>query len=206
MSAFQEVFNNATSIGVGKRKRVAQTQSRSGVIKSTSLGGQLWQFEVQLPDGTPYDEYRQTIEKLEALDRVQTGKVKINTPGQEWINEYQGDLSSSDQTSISVTTNGTNTVTFSSVATLSGSQYIFRAGDYIQMGTTGAVYTVAEDVAGGSASFKVHRPVREADSTYTLVVGRDVEWTLICSDFPNWQLYGSRQVSWSGPFVFVEAV
>jgi hypothetical protein len=170
------------------------------------LGGQLWQFEVRLPDGTPYKEYRQIIEKLEALDRVETGKVKINTSGQEWINQYQGDLSASDQTNISVTTDGSNIVTFSSVASLSGSEYIFRAGDYIQMGTSGSVYTVAEDVPGGSTTFKVHRPVRESDGTYTLVVGRDVEWTVICSNFPNWELFGSRQVSWSGPFVFVEVV
>jgi len=30
------------------------------------------------------------------------------------------------------------------------------------------------------------------------------DYTVICVDFPQWEVYGSRQVRWSGPFVFVE--
>jgi len=30
------------------------------------------------------------------------------------------------------------------------------------------------------------------------------DYTVICVDFPQWELFGFDQVRWSGPFVFVE--
>jgi hypothetical protein len=32
----------------------------------------------------------------------------------------------------------------------------------------------------------------------------DEGYTVICVDFPQWEVYGNQQVRWSGPFVFVE--
>lgn len=34
--------------------------------------------------------------------------------------------------------------------------------------------------------------------------GTDLSWTVRCVDFPEWTIFARNQVSWSGPFIFVE--
>ena len=36
--------------------------------------------------------------------------------------------------------------------------------------------------------------------------GSDLTYTVICTQFPEWTIFARDQVSWSGPFVFVEVV
>jgi len=202
-TAFQTVFDNAETLSINKRKKVSQTQSRDGTIKTTSLGGQAWQFEVKLPDGPKWTTYRPLIEAMEALDRVTVGQVQINKTGQEWLSGYQGDLT--DTSAVTVSFVSGNTLTITGGASL-GSGYRFRAGDFIQLGTTGSVYTVSEDVEFHSDTITVHRPVRETVGSYTLLVGANVVWSVICVNFPKWTIFARDQISWDGAFIFAEAL
>jgi hypothetical protein len=202
-TAYQTVFDNAEQISFNRRKKVATTTSRSGVVKSTSIGGQVWEFEVTLPGGPAWTEYRPLIEKMEALDRVTVGQVQINKAGQEGITGYQGNLA--DITAVTVSYTSGNTVTITGGATL-GSGFRFKSGDLIQLGTSGAVYSVVNDVAYNATTVTLHRPVREAAGTYTLKVGPNVVWSILCINFPKWTIFARDQVSWDGPFVFVEAI
>lgn len=204
-TAFQTAFDYAETISIFKRKKVSQTQSRDGTVKTTNLGGQAWQFEVQMPSGPKWTVFRPLIEKMEALDRVTVGSVQINHPGQAWITKYQGDFTNT--ANIQVTFASGNTLTYSGGGgnTLSAGQYKFRAGDLIQLGT-GAVYSVVDDVPYNSNTITVHRPVREPSDIYTIKVGQAVVWNVICTQFPNWTLSAYDQISWSGPFVFAEAL
>lgn len=36
--------------------------------------------------------------------------------------------------------------------------------------------------------------------------GTDPTYTVLCVDFPQWTIFARNQVSWDGPFVFVEVV
>ena len=36
--------------------------------------------------------------------------------------------------------------------------------------------------------------------------GQDESYTVRCVEFPEWTIFARNQVSWSGPFVFVEVV
>lgn len=36
--------------------------------------------------------------------------------------------------------------------------------------------------------------------------GTDDTYNIICVDFPDWKIFARDQVSWSGPFVFVENI
>lgn len=202
MGAFQTVFDNAESISISKRKRVSQTQARDGTVRAISTGGQVWQFDVKLPDGPKWTEYRPLIEAMEALDRTQSSTVKINHAGLTWLSGYQGNLTNISAVTVSFTSG--NTLTITGGATLA-SGYRFRAGDFIQLGT-GAVYSVTADVPYNSNTITVHRPVREAAGNYTLKVGQNVEWSVLCVEFPQWTIFARDQVSWSGNFVFVEAL
>jgi hypothetical protein len=204
-TAFQTVIDNAEAISFNRRKKVAQTTSRDGTVKSTSLGGQIWEFEVTLPNGPRWSEYRPLIEKMEALDRITVGTIQINKASHSWLTAYQGNLAS--LSGIGVTFTSGNTVTIASGATgLSAGQFRFRSGDLIQLGSSGKVYSVVDDVAHNGTTITLNRPVREAAGSYTLVVGQSVTWSIICVQFPKWTVFARDQVGWDGPFVFAEAI
>lgn len=204
-TAFQQVINNAESISIFKRKRVAQTQARDGTVRTTSLGGQTWEFAVRLPDGPRWTEYRGIIEQIEALDRVTVGTIQINAAGHDWLSGYQGNLNNPNATVVTFAEGNTLTITSQS-NTVAPNEFKFRAGDFIQLGTTGSVYSVVNDVLGNQNTITVHRPVREAAGSFTLRVGPAVTWSVICTQFPNWTLFARDQVGWSGEFVFAEAI
>lgn len=201
-SAFQTVFDQAQSISFNRKRKISQTQSRDGTIKTTSLGGQIWEFEVTLPDGPKWTEYRPLIEAMEALDRTTAGQVQINHSGLSWLSQYQGDLVNTSTVAVSFSSG--NTLSITGGATLA-SGYRFKAGDFIQLGT-GSVYTVVSDVLYNNNTITVHRPVREAAGSYTLVIGPAVSWNVICVNFPQWTIFARDQISWDGAFIFSEAI
>lgn len=204
-TAFQTVIDYAESISINKRRKVAQTTSRDGTVKTTSLGGQLWEFEVTLPSGPSWQTFRPLIERMEALDRVTVGQIQINSAGQSWLSKYQGDLASTS--GITVSYSSGNTVTITAGATgLTAGQFRFRAGDFVQLGASNSVYSVASDVAHNVNTITLNRPVREAAGSYSLIVGPNVVWDVICVQFPKWTIFSRDQISWDGPFVFVEAI
>lgn len=204
-TAFQTVIDNAESISFNRRRKVAQTISRDGTVKSTSLGGQIWEFEVQLPSGPAWTEYRPLIERMEALDRTSVGTIQINSAGHSWLSGYQGDLASTS--GITVSFSSGNLVTRTAGATgLSAGQFRFRAGDFVQLGAAGSVYSVASDVAHNADNIVLNRPVRESAGSYSLLVGQNVSWDVICVQFPKWTIFARDQIQWDGPFVFAEAI
>ena len=204
-TAFQTVIDYAETISFNRKKKVAQSTSRDGVVKSTSLGGQIWEFEVTLPNGPSWTTFRPLIEKMEYLDRTTVGTIQINKAGHSYISGYQGNLGSTS--GITVSFSSGNTVTITAGATgLSAGQFRFRAGDLIQLGAAGKVYSVAEDVVYNGATITLNRPVREAAGSYSLIVGQAVTWSVICVQFPKWTIFNYDQIQWDGPFVFAEAI
>ena len=202
-TAYQTVIDYAETISINRRKKVSQTTSRDGTVKSTSLGGQIWEFEVQLPSGPAWTTFRPLIEKMEYLDRTTVGTIQINKAGHSYITGYQGNLAS--LAGIGVSFSSGNLITITSGASL-GSGFRFRAGDLIQLGAGGKVYSVADDVAYNANNITLHRPVRETAGSYTLIVGQSVTWSVICVQFPKWTIFGYDQIQWDGPFVFAEAI
>lgn len=200
ITAFQTVFDRAETISIDKRKTIAQTIARDGTIRTMSQGSAPWRFDVRLPDGPKWTEYRGLIEAMEALDRNTVGEIQISDPGLDWLAGYQG----TNTNTMTASFVSGNTITITSGAT--GVGYNFRAGDLIQLGSSGSVYSVAADVPGGTTTVTLHRPVREAAGSYTLIVGQDVKWRVICTNFPQWTIFARDQISWSGNFQFVEAL
>lgn len=199
-TAFQTVIDNAESISIDVRKSIAQTQARDGTVRAISQGALPWRFQVVLPNGPSWSEYRQDIARLQALDRNTVGTILINKVEHSYLSQYQGQAA--NPATITATFASGNTITLTGGQAASG--HNFRAGDFIQMGASGAVYQVTADVAFNSNTVTLHRPVLEAAGSYTLIVGQSVTWSVICTDFPVWTIFARDQVSWSGPFVFVE--
>ena len=204
--SFQLVIDSAESISVVRRPIVAQTITRSNIVRSVSRGGNVWRFDVKLPDGLRWTESRQAISLLEALDRIETDTIQFNNVGHDWIFGYQGDLTDISAITVNVPSGGGNTVTITGGATLA-SGYRFLAGDIIQLGSTGKCYTVTEDVEFDNDIITLHRPlIDETSGSKTLRVGPNCVWTVQCIQFPNWNLFARDQVSWDGSFIFQEVL
>ena len=203
-TAYQTVFDNATTISINKRKTVAQTVSRDGTVRGSSMGGQKFTFEVALPAGPKYSDYRSLIEKMETLDKTTVATVNLADAGHDYISGYLGDFASPNSVQVNFTSGNTLTIT-SNPEVLTSGQFKFKAGDFIQLGSN-SVYTVADDVAHDSDTITVHRPVLEAAGLYTVNVGQSVNWQVICVNFPQWEIFGYDQVRWQGKFIFAESV
>lgn len=199
-TAFQWVIDNAESISMDRLKTVAQSTARDGTVRTVARTGQPWRFTVRIPDGPRWTDYRQYISEIEALDRVTVGTIGITNSGHNWLVKYQGDAA--DYTAITASWTTGNTITLTGGQATSG--FNFKAGDFIQLGSSGSVYTVAADVAFGSNTVTLHRPIIDSAGSATLNVAENCVWSVICTQFPNWTLFARDQVSWEGEFIFVE--
>jgi hypothetical protein len=206
INAFQWIFDRATDISISRQPNVAQTITRGNILRSVSTGGATWRFTVTLPDGIRWSELRPYVEAMDAAGRYTTADIQINAAGQSYISGYQGNATSMTLKYLSDSNPTTLTITAS---TGISSGYYFKAGDWVQLGTTGQVYSVVDDVAYGTNTVTVNRPVLETASsstTYSAVLGANVKWTVLCSTMPEWKIFAYDQVSWSGSFVFYEVL
>lgn len=202
-TAFQKVIDKAETISINRKAVVSQTISRDQTTRSTSRGGQIWRFDVKMPDGIPWTEIRGAIEAIDNADRFTSGNISLNTSGTlSWFMPYQGNAATTSGFVGSVT-QGNVTLTLTSSPTVS-SGYKFRAGDLIQLGTTGKVYSVVSDVAFNSNVVTLNRPVIDSTGSKTLVVGPNVVFKVVCQQLPDWTIFARNQVSWGGNFIFVE--
>lgn len=201
-TAFQWLFDNAESISINKRGLVSQTISRDNTVRAVSRGGQIWRFDVTMPGGMVWSDARPYIEQLEAADRFTTGQVAISHPGySSWFTPYRGDATDNTNYVVDAVT-GSNQLTITAGAT--APNYKFKTGDVIQLGETGAVYSVTSDVTSSDTVITVNRPVIDATGSYRLIVGPLVKWNVICTQFPTWTISNRNVVTWSGNFSFFE--
>ena len=205
-TAFQYVFDNAETLNFDRRAITAQTVSRDNTVRTVSRGGQVWRFEVQLPAGPKWSDVRAAVEAIEYADRYTVGQVRLNNPGYvSWLSGYRGN--SANYTGFQGTwTQGATSITLTTSPTTT-SGFKFRAGDFIQLGTTGRVYTVRADVPFASNTVLLNRPVIDATaaSATAIRVAENCVFNVICTDLPQWTIFARDQVQWSGPFVFYEA-
>ena len=197
-TAFQYIFDRAQTITVDRRAVTAQTITRDSTVRTVSRGGQVWRFTVAMPP-QPWAEARPYIEAIDAAGRTTAGTVQIRQAGQAWIAGYQGDGGT-------FTGNWTQGNTSFTLTQGTATSYKFRTGDLLQLGSTGHVYTVTADVNSSTNTVPVNRPIIDATGTGTIAVGQAVNWIVYCTELPTWTLQPAQLVSWSGAFVFYEAL
>lgn len=201
--SFQWIIDRAEMISINRKKVVASTTARDGTTRSVSRGGQIWRFDVKVPDGLRWTDIRQYISQAESLDRTTAANIQFNNTGHNWLVKYQG--SSPNYTSfVASITQGSSSITLTNWPA-TGAGYFFRTGDIIQLGSTGKCYTVTADVPTTTTTVYLHRPVIESTATgVALRVAENCVFNVVCVQFPEWTLMARDQVSWSGPFVFAE--
>lgn len=202
-TAFQTIIDYAESISINRKAVVSQTVSRDQTVRTISRGGQVWKFEVRMPNGIPWTDLRGAIEAIDSADRYTSGNISLNTTGTlDWFMPYQGDAATTSGFTGTVT-QGNVTLTLTANPTVSSGNK-FEAGDLIQLGTGGKVYSVVSDVPYTSNTVTLNRPVIDSTGSKSLIVGPNVAFKVVCTQLPDWTIFSRNQVSWNGSFVFVE--
>jgi len=202
-TAFQYIFDNASSISINKRAVVASTTTRDQTVRTVSRGGQIWRFDVSPPAGLPWDQARPYIEAIDKADRFTVGNVQINNAGyNSWLTKYQGNGVNTTGFYLSVTEGYANATITASPTVSSG--YKFRAGDIVQLGTAGKVYTISSDVAYNSTSVTLNRPVIDSTANVNLKIGPSVTWQVVALEILTWTISDRNLVTFDGSFKFVE--
>lgn len=205
--AFQWIIDSATTLSIDGRGVVAATTTRENVIRSVSRGGRVWKFNVTPSPGKTYVESRPYLAKLDQMDRITIADIDFSHAGFENIIGYLGNATVANGFTVVVPA-GTSVTTCTITAGLLPSGYVARAGDWLQIGSTGSVYqVVADPTAGNGATVTLNRPIDEAAGSYTGYFGTEVTWSVVCVQRPVWQLVpagNNMLVNWSGDFVFYE--
>ena len=203
--SFQWVIDNASGITFDMRGMVGTTQTRDGVTRTVSRGGQPWRFTVLPPTGPRWEDYRRSIAEAQRLDRHTQDTIDFSSADLSWMFQYQGDLTAFNSL-ISSYTAGYSTANIT--GGVGGSPFRFRAGDLIQLGNY--VYMVVQDCPGGQTQVKLHRPLVESGSvSYAsgqLKIGADCEFRVKATTLPVPNVFARNQVGWDEPFVFTEVI
>lgn len=196
-TGFQWVFDNAGEMTMSTQATVAQTVSRDGTTRATSRGGSRWVFRVKFAAGMVYTDLRQGFGTVMAKGRHTNDTITLSSA---FLGKYLGNSSTLSGWTASGVSG--NTVTVSGGNASSG--FKLKAGDLIQLGSAGHVYQVTADVAYGSSSVTVNRPIIETTFSGGINVAENCLFKLICTSLPNIKAFDYNLGTFDGDFEFVE--
>jgi len=211
---YQVIFNTAQSIEIDRRKIVGQTVSRSERIRTAERdSANALKFTVQPIARFRYSTNRDTIESIMNLDRFTEEQINIAmTANTYYLTQYQGQLTSGNLSSMTISTFTNNQVTFSSLPSVATSTVVFKAGDWIQPSLSRYPYIVSETVMRGSGSSitaTVHRSLITSEATTVtgaFLVGTATTVRLVATQLPTVKLVQRDWAEFTGDFEFVESI
>ena len=213
--SFQTIVNIQQSMTVNTRRTIGQQLSRSGQIRTAQyLTTVPWVFTIVPHNFLYYPQVRDVIQTIDNLDRQTAANITFSASNLSWFTAYQGDLTSVQAAALtlaSVPAANSQTLTIGNLPSVSSTAYVFKAGDFLQLGSY--VYKVTADVlrgSGSTVSVGIHRPVIGTPSTGTLTaVGAAVYFPVYAEQCPTYTLTPMTNgafVNWDKPFVFRENV
>lgn len=213
--SFQTIVNIQQSMTVQNRRTIGQQVSRSGQIRTAQyLTTVPWVFTITPHNFLYYPQVRDVIQTIDNLDRQTAANITFSGTTLSWFTSYQGDLSGAQAAALtlaSVPAPNSQTLSIGNLPSVSATAYVFKAGDFLQLGNY--VYKVTADVQRGSGStvnVSIHRPVIGTPSTGTLTaVGSSVYFPVyaeVCPTYTLTPMTNGAFVNWDQPFVFRENV
>jgi hypothetical protein len=215
--SLQTIIDNAMSIEFVRRKLAGQSISRSGQVKIASVANNMpWQMIVEPRPGMRWAESRDLIEEIDRLDRVFLEVVDIgNTnPRLEYITSYQGTLSGTELSTITVASANALTLTLNVSGITGGTKVVFEPGDFVQLaGNYKYPYTVTSRVlrgAGSTVEVPINRPfIDQAGYTEVgagIIVGKFVTWQMVMTKKPSYRVIPGGYLEWTDNFELVEVI
>lgn len=190
--SLQSIWNYASKITINRRKTVGIQYTRSRIpLTDLSVNMNPWIFTLEFPT-QPWNQMRGLIESLDNLDTYQAANVVVgNNTKFAWLYRYQGD-GTSIPTGFQVDSFTGNTLNIKSISGFTSGQYIFRAGDLIQIDTKPYLYTIVYDVISSGLSTAVattSRPnIGGSSANLSINVGPNCVVSLFCPNMPTYTL------------------
>jgi hypothetical protein len=192
MGALQTIINYSSGLTINRRK-VVGTQITKNEIPRTSVTPTKnpWQFTVDFPPAYRYSELRAVLEALDQLDRYLPETITFsNNPCINWIFRYQGVMTPSEISAITVTSFEGNQLVLEGLPTTSG--ILFAPNDLIQIGSYPYPFTVVTQINAGSSSatLTTNRPnILSADVVgESITVGAACQFNMFCPNMPTYKL------------------
>lgn len=213
--SFQTIVDIQQSMNVNNRRMVGQQVSRAGYVTTAQyLTAVPWVFTIVPHQYLYYPQVRDVIQSIDNADRQNPQTITFSSSNLSWFTEYHGELTinqANGLTLASVPVANSQVISVGNLPTVASPTLIFRAGDFIQLGSY--TYKVTADVArgfGSTASVTLNRPVIGTPSIGTLTaVGSNVSFSVVAENCPTYTLNPMANgafVEWDGPFVFREYI
>ena len=224
--SLQTILSICESVGINDQRFVGQTLSRNQkLVTSEILTVVPFQFELRPMKYLLYSQNRTTLNTLRIPDKSLQQYLNFGQTG--WLNyvKYQGDMTSTQIGNCLWTTASANkTLVLGALPAISSTAYLFRVGDFVQVGLYS--YIVTADVqrgAGSTVNVPVHRNLLVALTSNVAAVAGEfgttvsmggstytgVPFPVVLREYPTYNLIPMTNdsfINWSGAFKAMEQV
>jgi len=216
------ILSVAESIAIKDQKFVGQVISRNQRISTSEiLSVQPFQFEMKPMNYLLLSQNKGLLSELRVADRLSEQLLNFTSTG--WTNyiNYQGDMSSAQIIACQYQTLSTGkTIVLGSLPSILSTQYIVKAGDYLQIGRYS--YIATADVLRGTGStvnIPVHRSILTTVQTADpVVIGQygtnefgqtGITFPVVLTQYPSYTLVPMTNdsfIAWNSSFIALELV
>lgn len=224
--SLQTILSISESVGINDQRFIGQTVSRNQKITTSEIMTVVpFGFELKPMNYLRYSQNRGVLNSLRIPDKALTQYLNFGSTG--WVNyiQYQGDMTEIQIENCQWQTSSADTnLVLGSLPSISSSKYLFKAGDFVQVGLYS--YIVTADVTRGSTStvnVPVHRSLIDALTSpvdcvagefgTTVSMGGDiytgVTFPVVLREYPTYTLVpiaNDSFINWSGSFKAFESV
>lgn len=226
MATLNQILAVSESVGINDHRFIGQTLSRNQRIATSEiLTVQPFMFDMKPMNYLLYSQNRTLLSTLRSADRQFEQYLNFGSTG--WWNyiAYQGDMSSAEISACQYQTSSANkTIVLGSLPTMGSTEYIVKAGDFLQINRY--AYIATADVQrgiGSTVNIPVHRTIMTTlTSPMSAVIGQygitqslggntyiGVTFPVILQEYPTYTfvpMTNDSFINWNGSFKAIEAV
>lgn len=223
--SLQTILSICESVGINDQRFVGQTVSRNQkIVTSEVLTVVPFVFELRPMNYLLYSQNRGTLNGLRIADKALEQYLNFGSTG--WLNyiRYQGAMTSAQIAACQwQTTSANKTLVLGSLPSVPDATYLFRVGDFVQVGRY--AYIVTADVQRGTLStvnVPVHRNlITPLIAEVSCVAGQfgtttgftqtytGITFPVVLREYPDYTLVPMTNdsfIQWNGTFKAFESV
>jgi hypothetical protein len=195
MSGLQTIIDNCNGMQIDRRKMIGIQFTRNESPRTSQTPTyNPWRFMLDMPSSLRYSEARALLEQLDTLDRNVPQVVTFgNNPCLSWIFKYQGSLSNTQLSGITVQSFVGDQLTLTNLPVISASRVLFEPNDLIQIGNKTFPFTSQTQVTRGTGATVIvttNRPNIITTSVVgnNIIVGNACSFYMFCPNMPTYKL------------------
>lgn len=195
MSGLQSILNYCNGLQIDRRKVVGIQYTRNEIPRvSQTPTRNPWKFTLDMPNRYRYNEARSLMEQLDNLDRITPQVITFsNLPQLSWIFRYQGAMSVTQRSAITVTSFVGNQLVLGNLPVVPNTRVLFEPNDLIQIGNNYYPFTSTTQILRGTSATVTVTTNRPNIITASVVgngitVGNSCSFTMFCPNMPTYKL------------------